>query len=144
MFYGYFEHNLDDKGRLMIPKGIKQNVKGEELYVLKGFDGCLSVYDIDAFNLLVEKVNKQDFNKLISRQYVRTLLGSVVNLSIDKVGRIQIPNITITKYKIGKSVVVLGVGDHFEIWDKKAYLEYEKVANENFEKIAEELEKSDA
>ena len=128
----------------MIPKGIKSNVKGEELFVLKGFDGCLSVYDKDAFDLLVEKVNKADFNKAISRQYVRTLLGSVVELSIDKVGRIQIPLMTTTKYKIGKSVVVLGAGDHFEIWDKGTYLEYEKVANENFEKIAESLENKDA
>ena len=144
MFYGYFEHNLDDKGRLMIPKGIKSNLKGEDLFVLKGFDGCLSVYDKDAFDELVAKVNKADFNKAISRQYVRTLLGSVVSLTIDKVGRVQLPNMTTTKYKIGKSVVVLGVGDHFEIWDKKAYLEYEKNANENFEKIAEEIENPNA
>ena len=45
----------------------------------------------------------------------------------------------LNKYSIGKDVVILGVGDHMEIWDKAAYEEYEKNMDKDFEDIAEEL-----
>lgn len=140
MFFGNYEHSLDDKGRLLLPRKIKE-VLGDcpLLYVLKGFDGCLAVYSENDFQKLIEEVEKISFNKKNSRDYLRIMLGSVVELNVDKVGRIQLPSQTLNKYHINKNVIIIGVGDHFEIWDKVSYEEYEKVTNENFENIAENL-----
>jgi len=140
MFFGNYEHSLDDKGRLLLPRKIKEVLGASPLlYVLKGFDGCLAVYSENDFQKLISEAEKISFNKKNSRDYLRIMLGSVVELNVDKVGRIQLPSQTLNKYHINKNVIIIGVGDHFEIWDKVSYEEYEKVTNENFENIAENL-----
>ena len=141
MYFGYFEHTLDDKGRLLLPKRIKEGlVENASLYVLKGFEGCLSVFNESEFEKLTNECEKISFNHKNSRSYLRIVLGSVVQLNVDKVGRIQIPSQILSKYGINKNVVILGVGDHFEIWDEEIYQAYEKEANDNFEEIAEKME----
>lgn len=142
MYFGSYEHNLDDKGRLMIPKRLKEGLsEGSLLFIMKGFEGCISVYNENEFNKLVQECSNLSFNKKNSRAYLRLMLSSVTDLKIDKVGRIQIPTQVLNKYEIGKQVVIIGVGDHFEIWDLNKFNEYQAEANENFESIAESLEK---
>ena len=140
MYFGYFEHILDDKGRLVLPRKMREGLsEGSTLYVLKGFDGCLSVYNESDFQKLVEEVSNISYNKKNSRSYLRVVLGSVVELTLDKVNRVQLPAQILNKYHIGKNVSLLGVGDHFEIWDLNAYKVYEAEAMKNFEEVAEKL-----
>ena len=141
MYFGYFEHTLDEKGRLSLPKRIKDELENNStIYVLKGFEGCLSVYNESEFQKLTAECEKISFNHKNTRSYLRIMLGSVVQLNIDKVGRIQLPTLILNKYNIKKNVVILGVGDHFEIWDLEIYQAYEKSASDNFEEIAEKME----
>ena len=42
MFFGQFQHNLDDKGRLMIPARFRELLEGGA-YITQGFDKCLMV-----------------------------------------------------------------------------------------------------
>ena len=140
MYFGYYEHVLDEKGRLVLPRKLREGLsEGSLLYILKGFDGCLSVYNEVDFQKLCEEVNKIDFNKKNSRSYLRTVLGSVVELSLDKVNRVQLPVAILNKYQISKNVVLLGVGDHFEVWNKDTYEAYQKESESKFEEIAEGL-----
>ena len=142
MYFGNYEHSLDDKGRLLIPSKLREGLKADSsLYILKGFEGCLSVYNESEFLKLTKECESISFNKKNSRDYLRLVLSSVVELSIDKVGRIQLPSQTLNKFNIKKEVVIIGVGDHFEIWDLKKFNEYQSEANERFEEIAESLEK---
>ena len=144
MFFGQFEHTLDEKGRLLLPRKIKEALNSSApLYVLKGFEGCLAVYSEGEFLKLVKECESVSFNKKNSRDYLRAVLSSVIELNLDKVGRIQIPSTTLAKYQIKKNVIIIGVGDHFEIWDKVIFTEYESGINENFESIAESLKKED-
>ncbi len=144
MYFGHYEHSLDEKGRLLLPRKIKEVLADSNtLYVLKGFEGCLAVYNEEDFNRLCEECQKVSFNKKNSRSYLRIVLGSVIELNIDKVGRVQLPSQTLNKYHINKNVVIIGVGDHFEIWDKEAYDAYEKDTTDNFEAIAESLNEND-
>ncbi len=142
MFFGYYEHSLDDKGRLVIPSKLRDEI-GHFIYIMKGFDGALSIYKEEAFKSLVSEAESLPFNKKNSRDYLRVQLASVCELEIDKMGRIQIPQTLLNKYSIGKEVVIIGVGDHLEVWDKEAYSEYESKANKSFEDIAENLESKD-
>ena len=142
MYFGNYEHTLDDKGRLLIPRKLKEGLsEGSSLYVLKGYEGCLSVYNQNEFDSLVKECSSLSFNKKNSRAYLRIMLSSVVELTVDKVGRIQIPTQTLNKFQIGKQVMIIGVGDHFEIWDLNRFNEYLSEANDQFEEIAESLEK---
>lgn len=142
MYFGYYEHSLDDKGRLMIPSKLREGLlAGSSLYVIRGFEGCLSIYNENTFNQLYEDISKLSYNDKSARNYIRNVLGSVVNLNVDKLGRIQIPNSVLERYGINKNVIVIGVGDHFEIWDSESYQNYNDNNAESFEESAQTLVK---
>lgn len=138
MLFGHYEHTLDEKGRLVIPRKLRDEL-GQLVYILKGFDGALAVYQATKFEELASQIDKMPFNKASTRSYIRAQLSSACDLEVDKMGRVQLPTHLLNKYSIGKDVVILGVGDHMEIWDKAAYEEYEKNMDKDFEDIAEEL-----
>lgn len=139
MFFGQYEHSLDDKGRLSIPSKMREEA-GSKLFILKGFDGCLSVYKSSEFEKLAKEISSLPFNLKNSRAYIRNQIASACELDVDKVGRILLPTNLVNKYNITKEVIVIGVYDHFEIWSKDIYLAYEKDVNESFEEISEQLE----
>ena len=74
---------------------------------------------------------------------MRIQLSSVCDLDVDKAGRVQIPTQLLSKYNIGKQVVVIGAGDHIEVWDQATYAKYEAEAEANFEDIAQNIGKED-
>lgn len=138
MFYGSYIHTLDDKGRLVIPSKMR-NELGIKAYILKGYDGALSIYKESEFEKLVEKINSLPFNKKNTRAFLRTQLASVCELEIDRQGRVLLPTQLLSKYKIGKDVIVIGALDHIEVWNRVDYESYEQ-QSASFEEIAEELD----
>lgn len=139
MFYGLYEHSLDNKGRVCVPSKFRGQCN-DKLYIMKGFDGALSLFCEDDFKKMLETSQNLPFNKKDSRDYLRIQLATACELDIDKNGRILIPLILLNKYKIGKDVVIIGVGNHIEIWDRNVYQEYEQQVNANFENIAENIQ----
>ena len=142
MFYGSFIHNLDNKGRLVIPSKMRDEL-GSKAFILKGYDGALSIYKESDFAELVAEIKSLSFNKKAARAHLRVQLASVCELDIDKQGRALLPTQLLAKYKIGKEVIVIGALDHIEVWNRKDYEAYEKAADSSFEEIAEELEQDD-
>ena len=138
MFFGSFNHTLDEKNRLVIPSKMRENL-GSKLYIMKGFEGALSIYQESEFQKLVEQLSALPFNKQSSRDFIRIQLGSVSELEIDKANRVQLPTAILNKYKFGKEVVVLGVLDHIEVWDKEVFEEYSYKKEKEFEINAENL-----
>lgn len=142
MFYGYYEHNLDDKGRLMIPSKLREGLtSGSPLFVIKGFEGCLSVYNQVAFDNLCSNLDSLPYEDKEARKYIRNILSSVIQLNVDKLGRIQIPTLALNKYGISHQVAVIGVGNHFEIWDLEKYKIYDEENSKSFEDVADMLVK---
>lgn len=142
MFFGSYSHSLDDKNRLMIPSKMRESLSNK-LFMLKGFDGAISVYEQQAFQDLIAKLEKMAFTKKDTRSFLRTQLANTYELDVDKLGRISIPTPIINKFNIGKEVIVLGAGDHIEIWDKKTFEEYQAENEPQFEDIAERLTEED-
>lgn len=142
MFFGSFAHTLDDKGRLVIPRKMREET-GVKVFIMKGFDGALSIYKASEFEKLVQEFNTLSFNKKNSRDYLRVQLASVSELEVDKSGRVQIPAQMLTKFQIGKEVMVIGMGDHIEVWNQTDFEKYEKDAISSFEKTAEDLDSAE-
>ena len=140
MFFGTYEHSIDEKGRLVIPRKMREEA-GVRLFIMKGFDGALSLFKEVEFERLTREFNSLPFSKKDIRAYLRIQLASACELEIDKMGRVQIPSSLLTKYQIGKDVIVIGAGDHMEVWDKKTYAEYEASVNAEFENLAENIGK---
>ena len=140
LFFGNYSHSLDEKNRLVIPRKMREQL-GSKVFIMKGFDGALSIYHGSAFNKLVEQLEKLQFNHKKERDYLRIQLASVVELEFDRLGRIIIPSQLLNKYRIGKDVLIVGVGDHIEVWNQTLYEEYAKSVEQSFEEIAEEIGK---
>lgn len=138
MLLGTFKHNLDTKNRLMLPSKFRSQLS-DNLYILKGYDGAVSVYQEAELVKMLQELNALPFNQKDSRDVARLTMASIVELQVDKLGRIQLPKDTIENYNISKEVVVLGLVDHFEIWNKSTWETYAEEGNRNFETIAERL-----
>ena len=138
MFIGSYIYLLDEKGRLVIPSKYRAEIKCN-LFMMKGYDGCISIYKESEFNKALENLSKLQFEREKARLHLRVLLDTVVELKIDSAGRIQIPVNVLEKYKIGKSVKIIGLLDHFEIWDEIAWNNYQEEHEKDFEKDAEDL-----
>ena len=138
MLFGKYYHTLDDKNRLMLPKKMKESLTGN-LYLIRGYDGCLSIYKEVDFLEYVNKISSLSYTKQETRHVARLGYSSVNELKLDKAGRIQLPQQIINEFSIGKEVVVVGVFNHLEIWDKKTWDEYENNNKDKFEQISEAL-----
>jgi len=142
MFFGTFERNLDEKNRLTLPSKLREEL-GVKVFIMKGFDGCLSIYKEVEFAKLVKEINSLPFNEKNSRDYLRIQLASVVELGVDKAGRVQIPTQLVNKYQISKDVTVIGAADHVEVWSKQTYENYLESVESSFEEIAEKITKKE-
>lgn len=138
MFFGSYNHLLDDKNRLLIPSKFRGLV-GSKLYILKGYDGCLSLYTFEDFEKYVSHFQELPFENKLSRDVTRIALASVSELEVDKASRVQIPTALISKYSITKEVVVVGMIDHLEVWSKSSWEAYEKENESKFEEKQEKL-----
>ena len=99
-------------------------------------------YEI-SFIKLSDRLTSLAFENKDARSYIRNVLGSVTQLNVDKLGRIQIPVTILNKYQISRQVAVIGVGDHFEVWDLAKYNEYDADNSKKFEDVADQLFKKD-
>lgn len=138
MFYGTYNHVLDDKNRLMIPKKFRNSLS-VKVFIMKGYDGAINLMAEDEFEAYVKKLNEMSFNKKDTRTFLRIQLASTYELEVDKLGRIQIPNAVISKYNLTKEICVVGAGDHLELWSRQAYEDYDARNYSKFEDIAEHL-----
>ncbi len=141
IYFGTYRRTLDAKRRLQIPSRLMNAEAGMMLYVLRGFDGCLDIYDEDGFQKKINELLSRDTLDSASRDYVRLSASSVEPLQVDSHGRIMLPAELLGRHSISQDVTILGALDHFELWDTKAYEEYFADRSNRFEELAERSKK---
>lgn len=138
MFIGEYRHNLDAKGRVIIPAKFREQLS-YNIILTRGLDGCISVYTQDQWMEIYKQLKKLPTTKRESRMYIHMLTSKAAEVEIDKQGRVLIPSSLISEAKIEKSCVIVGTADHFEIWAEERWDDYYETASESFEDIAESL-----
>lgn len=138
MFIGEYYHNLDAKGRIIIPAKFRDELNGTFI-LTRGLDGCLTIYSTEKWEKIFEEINKLPETKKATRQYIRMLTANACECTLDNQGRILIPANLSGTVNITKECVVVGANSHVEIWDKATWNAYMDDASENFEDIAESL-----
>ena len=138
MFIGEYYHNLDAKGRIIIPAKFRDELNGTFI-LTRGLDGCLTIYSNEKWEKIFEEINKLPETKKATRQYIRMLTANACECTLDNQGRILIPANLSGSVNITKECVVVGANSHVEIWDKATWNAYMDDASENFEDIAESL-----
>jgi MraZ protein len=138
MFMGEFQHNIDAKGRLIVPAKFREEL-GEKFVVTRGLDGCLFGYPMSEWEQLEEKLKEMPLAKKDARTFVRFFYSAATECEIDKQGRINIPATLRTHGSLEKSCVIIGVSNRIEIWDETRWQEFSTEAEENFDDIAETM-----
>ena len=139
MFFGEYRHNLDAKGRLSIPAKLRAQCPGS-VYVTIGKDGCLNVYNEEGWQNYYAKLSKLKQNKKSARAFLRLVTSRVSECEFDKMGRINIPALLREHSHLEKSCVIVGSGDHMEIWNEDAWDQYIDANNDDFDSLSEMLD----
>ncbi|MBO4919097.1 MAG: division/cell wall cluster transcriptional repressor MraZ [Erysipelotrichaceae bacterium] len=138
MFIGEYQHNLDAKGRIVVPGKFREELHANFI-LARGLDGCLSIYSLKQWDKMFEEIDKLPTTKKAARQYIRMLTSTATECTLDNQGRIQIPSFLSKPVNIVKECVVIGANDHIEIWDKATWDNYYLDASNSFEEVAENL-----
>lgn len=128
VFYGEYTLNLTEGGRLVLPKKIRELLGVESFILTKGFGGCLSGYDNANWN---EKTNDlSNMTTLLDNEQIarkRYVFSGANVVTIDDQGRFVVPKSLLDFMDLkNEQVVVVGVGDHFEIWSTNKWNDYLK------------------
>lgn len=139
MFMGEFRHNIDAKGRLIIPSKFREQCEAS-VVVTRGFEGCLALYTQEGWQEYYAKLQTLPKNKKEARLFVRMVTSRASDCEFDKLGRINIPNVLREVGNLDKECVIVGVGDHVEIWNQASWNEYYDDNKDDFDEISESLE----
>ncbi|UOQ47967.1 division/cell wall cluster transcriptional repressor MraZ [Gracilibacillus caseinilyticus] len=138
MFMGEYQHNIDTKGRIIVPSKFRENL-GEQFVVTRGLDQCLFAYPMNEWHQLEEKLKKLPLTKKDARAFTRFFFSGAVECELDKQGRINIPA-PLRKYAgIEKECAVIGVSNRVEFWAEEKWNEFVDVSEESFAEIAENM-----
>ena len=119
MLTGEYYHSLDEKGRMIFPAKLRDEL-GEQFYVTRWLDDCLVVFSLEEWNNICAKLKEQPIGR--SRDIQRFLFANACIVEPDKQGRILIPSNLRERACIDKDVAVIGVMNRAEIWDKTRWL----------------------
>jgi MraZ protein len=116
MFLGQFQHNLDEKGRLMIPARYRE-LLAAGAFITQGFDRCLMVMTDAYFAQVYDRINSMNLADPTARLLRRLILSNAYPVEVDKVGRILVPGNLRQVIALNGEAIVAGQGDYFEVWN---------------------------
>lgn len=122
MFMGEYNHTIDIKGRLIIPSKFRE-ILGDEFVVTKGLDGCLFVYPNEEWQAFEEKLKTLPLTNKDARKFTRFFLAGAASVEVDKQGRILLPYVLREFADLEKEVVLIGVANRIEIWNRERFVE---------------------
>ena len=138
-FRGQYEHSLDSKNRLAIPARFRAAFS-DGLVLAKDPDACLAVWTPERHESIIERALGA-LNPMGSqyRKLSRYFQGNSFDNELDASGRVTLPPQLLEHSGIAKEVMVVGVGDHLEVWDRGRWLEGEAARDAEIEEVTESL-----
>ena len=139
MLLGEYEHTIDDKNRLTLPAKFRQAF-AEGLVLARGIEPCLTAYPRSEWGAAVEsRLQQLDPLSREGRLLQRYFFSGAAEAELDKQGRVMIPSTLAEHAGLGKEVVVAGIRDHLEIWDRVGWRDHLHEIEGSAEDVAERL-----
>jgi MraZ protein len=139
MLLGEYEHTIDDKNRLTLPARFREAF-AEGIVVTRGMDGCLYAYTRpDWERLVASRLAQLDPLSREARTMMRFFFSGAAEGELDRQGRFMIPAALSRHAGLSRDVVVAGVHDHLEIWDRAVWREHLQEVEGSAEHVAERL-----
>ncbi|MCL4339014.1 division/cell wall cluster transcriptional repressor MraZ [Patescibacteria group bacterium] len=125
MFLGTYEPNLMDKGRIALPKKIRNSLGGDRIVLTTGFEYCIFGFPEESWEEVTRtELARPLFSDKEGRDLRRKMYSSAVSIDLDAQGRFVLPQEMMGYADISESLVIIGAGDHFEIWSKRNWEDY--------------------
>lgn len=133
MFVGEYDLNIDGSHRINIPKSFLKELE-TSFYIGKGFEKCIYIYSNEQWQNLSIKLNELSITKNTNRMFQRFFYSGTYEAELDSKGRVCINKKLFDYAGLDKECIIIGAGNHIEIWDVN---EYESYNNENPNIMAE-------
>ncbi len=138
MFLGEYNYTIDEKKRLAIPAKFRQ-ILGKKAVITRGLDNCLFLYPVREWTKLAKKLSQLPLSQADARGFVRIMLAGAMEVNLDRLGRILIPDYLKKYASLKKRAVVAGLYNRVEIWDEKNWQNYKQKTEKEAGDIAERL-----
>jgi MraZ protein len=137
---GTYLRSLDEKQRLALPRPVREalgNPASTVLYAAPGTDGSVSLYPESAFKNLAQQLESVPPTAYEVRAFSRVFYAQAQRLELDRQGRIRIPSELVRLAGLGRELILIGVRDHLELWNKERWEEYLARQQAVYDQIAE-------
>jgi MraZ protein len=138
MLIGQYNHTIDVKKRLALPVKFRGEL-GAQVIITKGVENCLVVYTEKEWEVMSAKLANLPVSQGEARSFTRHLLASAMEVSLDRLGRILVPDYLKEYAGLKKNVVVAGLSNRLEIWDEQMWSKYSESAEKGVEEIVSKL-----
>jgi MraZ protein len=135
MLIGTYQHALDEKGRLIIPAKLREDL-GEQFVITRGFNHCLFVYPLARWEVLRARIEAMEADPDTQRAFERLFFAGAVDVEPDKQGRVLIPQHLREHAQIQQDLYINGVSEKVEIWASEQWGKYSVENESSFDKIA--------
>lgn len=139
---GEFECKLDAKGRFLFPAGLRKQLDSSALEIFmvnKGFENCLTLYPMNEWDKVSERLSKLNLFKPKNRMFYRLFHQGAKQLTLDKAGRILIPTALMERIGLRKEIMLTAYNDRIEIWDRDEYFALMDDNMGDFSDLADEV-----
>ena len=141
MLIGEYIHTIDEKNRISLPVKFRKEL-GKKIIITPGLDQCLFILQPrveKSFKRLSDSDADLSFLKADKRSFNRFMFGRAVEVEVDTIGRILIPDFLKDRIKLEGKAAIIGVEDRIEIWNDKTWLQYREVVEKQADQLAEKL-----
>ena len=138
MLIGQYEHTIDNKKRLALPVKFRGEL-GAKVIITRWVEGCLAVFTEQEWGIWSDKLRGLTMTQAEARSFTRMILAGAMEVSLDKLGRILVPDYLKAYAGLKKNVVVCGLSNRLEIWDSEKWETYKKAAEKGVDEIVSKL-----
>ena len=138
MLIGQYKHTIDNKKRLALPAKFRGEL-GDKVIITKGIEKCLVIYTQKEWEVFSGKLGNLSLAQTEARSFTRSILASAMEVVLDKLGRILVPDYLKNYGGLKKDVVICGLSNRLEIWDSEKWDVYNKEAEKGIEEIVSKL-----
>lgn len=138
MLIGEYTHTQDEKKRISLPIKFRKEM-GKSIVVTQGLDSCLFIYSLKEWEKIAEKLGNLSIGQADTRGFNRFMLAGAVEVDVDSIGRILIPDFLRDFAKLTGKVVFAGVHNRVEVWDENSWIEYKKTIRAEADRLAQKL-----
>jgi MraZ protein len=138
-FRGHFEHSLDSKNRLSIPTRFRAAFSNGTV-LAKTPEPCVAIWTPETNESIIERALR-GLNPMGSeyRKMSRFFQGNSFEIDLDASGRVTLPPTLLAHADLEKEVMVVGVGDHLEVWARKRWQEEQEALDAEIGEVTERL-----